>query len=95
MDTKQVYEDKMNARLHEWQAKIDVLKARADKATAEQKIKYNDEIESLRNRQQHLYKKLDELRLAGNDGWEDLKTGVEQAYQDLKSAVERAGERFQ
>ncbi len=95
MDTKQVYEDKMNARLHEWQAKIDVLKARADKATAEQKIKYNDEIESLRNRQRHLYKKLDELRLAGNDGWEDLKTGVEQAYQELKSAVERAGERFQ
>lgn len=95
METKHAYEDKMDARLREWQAKIDVLKARVDKATAEQKIKYNKDIESLRNRQQQLYKKLDELRSAGSDGWEDLKTGVDQAYHDLKSAVERAGEKFE
>jgi predicted nuclease with TOPRIM domain len=57
--------DKMNARLREWQAKIDALKARADQAEAEQKIRYNEEIETLRTKQQKVQQKLEELRSAG------------------------------
>lgn len=39
MGAKKVYQEKMDAQLREWRAKIDLLKARADKAEAEQRIK--------------------------------------------------------
>jgi hypothetical protein len=35
MGAKKAYQDKMEAQLKEWRAKIDVLKAKADKAEAD------------------------------------------------------------
>jgi len=58
MELKDAYQDKMNARLREWQAKIDALKARADQAEAEQKINYYEEIETLRTKQQKVQQNL-------------------------------------
>lgn len=91
---KETYQDKMNAQLREWRAKIDMLKARADKAEAEQKIKYYKEIESLHTKQRQLQEKLDELRSAGDGAWKDVKSGVELAWEDLRGSVERAVEKF-
>lgn len=91
---KEAYQEKMNAQLGEWQSKIDQLKARADKAKAEQKLKYYEEIESLRTKQQHAYEKLDELKLASESTWEELKTGVDLAWHDLHGAFERARKKF-
>jgi uncharacterized coiled-coil DUF342 family protein len=94
MDLKEAYQQKMNAQLKEWQAKIDLLKAKADEAKAEQKIKYYEQIESLRVKQQHVHDKLEELQSASEGAWEELKAGVDLAWQDLKEAVERAREKF-
>ncbi|MGD8559791.1 MAG: coiled coil domain-containing protein [Gammaproteobacteria bacterium] len=94
METKQSYQEKMTASLQEWQAKIDLLKAKADKAKANQKLKYQEEIESLQTKQQQLQHKLDELRDSGESAWKDIKTGVDQAWKDLKNAVDRAGDKF-
>jgi uncharacterized coiled-coil DUF342 family protein len=94
MGMKQVYQQKMDARLREWQAKIDELKARADQAGAEQKLEYYEQIESLRARQQKAREQLDELRSAGEDAWEDVKAGVELAWQDLQDAFQRAAAKF-
>ena len=94
MDIKQAYQEKMAAQLKEWQSKIDELKARAEKLEAEQKIKYYEQIESLRIKQQHAYDKLEQMHDASESAWEELKAGVELAWQDLKQAVEHARERF-
>lgn len=94
MGMKESYQEKMDAQLAEWQAKIDTLKAKADKAEAKQKINYYEQIESLRTKQQKLQEKLDELRNAGEGAWEEVKAGVESAWQDLKGAVEKATEKF-
>ena len=94
MNTKNAYQDKMDARLREWQANIDALKARADQAGAEQRIKYHEEIDSLRTKQQRVQEKLEELRTAGTDAWEDVKAGVEVAWTDLQDAVQRARDKF-
>ena len=94
MELKDAYQDKMNARLREWQAKIDALKARADQAEAEQKIKYYEEIETLRTKQQKVQQKLEELRSAGAGAWEEVKAGVEVAWTDLEDAVQRAADKF-
>jgi len=94
MELKDAYQDKMNARLREWQAKIDALKARADQAEAEQKIQYYEEIESLRTKQQKVQHKLEELRSAGASAWEEAKAGVEAAWTDLEDAAQRAVDKF-
>jgi predicted nuclease with TOPRIM domain len=94
MDLKQAYADKMDAQLRQWQAKIDALQAKADQAEAEQKIRYHEQIELLRTKQQQLEEKLEQLRSAGADAWEELKGGVELAWHELETAAQRAAEKF-
>ena len=94
MGAKEAYQDKMTARIKEWRAKIDVLKARADKAEADQRAKYYERIESLRRKQQAAAAKLEELRQAGEGAWDEVRAGMEKAWEDLKGAVEEAGKKF-
>lgn len=92
--TKRSLPGQKGAKLKKWQAKIDMLKAKADQAEAEQKIKYYEQIESLRTKQQHVHEKLDELRSASEGACEEVKAGVEVAWEDLRMSVERAVEKF-
>jgi predicted nuclease with TOPRIM domain len=94
MEMKDAYQEKMEARLREWQANIDALKARADQAEAEQKIKYHEEIESLRTKQQQVQEKLGELRTASAAAWDEARAGVEGAWADLQNAAKRAADKF-
>lgn len=94
MGMKEAYQEKMNARLREWQGKIDILKAEADLAEAEQKIKLYEKIESLRIKQQHMHEKVEQLHSASEGAWEEVKAGVELAWEDLQTAFERAVDKF-
>ncbi len=94
MDKKQVYQEKMEAQLKEWAAKIDELKAWADQAEAQQKLDYYEQVESLREKQDKARQKLEALRDAGEGAWEEIKAGVEMAWDDLSLAVDNAIMRF-
>lgn len=94
MENKQAYQDKMDAELREWQAKIDLLKVKAEKAEASQKLKYQEEIDALQTKKQQLQEKIKALRTTSEDAWSEVKSGVDKAWNDLKSAVDRARERF-
>jgi hypothetical protein len=94
MELKDAYQDKINARLRAWRAKIEALKVRADQAEADQKIQYYEEIESLRTKQQKVQQKLEELRSAGANAWKEARAGVEAAWTDLEDAAQRAVEKF-
>jgi len=48
MSMKQAYVEKVQARLNEWDAEIEKLKARAEEAEADAKITYYQQIEALR-----------------------------------------------
>lgn len=93
-EAKHGYQEKMEARLHEWQAKIDVLKSKANKVKAEQKIKYQEEIENLQDKQRKLREKLDELKISGESAWQEMKTSVEMAWKDLEAGIKRSMDRF-
>lgn len=95
MGMKESYEQKLQAQLDEWRAEIDQLKAKADKADAEAQLEYYKEIEELRTMQETVYRKLDELRDASDDAWEDIKAGVDNALDSLGSALKSATSRFQ
>jgi uncharacterized coiled-coil DUF342 family protein len=94
MNIKESYRQKLQAQLDEWGAEIDKLKARADRADADIKLEYYEQIDDLRVKQQAVTDRLAELKSASDDAWEDLKAGVESARFTLGEAVERAAARF-
>lgn len=94
MSTKQAYVDKIQARLNEWDAEIEQLKARAAHAGAAARIASERQLDMLREEQREAQAKLDDLRAAGDDAWQDMKTGVEQAWSSLEEAARSAKARF-
>jgi len=94
MGMKETYERKIDAELRQWQARIEILKAKADQAEAAQKLKYYEEIEALRTGLLQAREKLDALRAASTDAWEEVRSGMEQSWHDLRSAFERAAEKL-
>jgi hypothetical protein len=48
MGMKEAYQKKLQAQLDEWNAEIEQLKAKADKAEAESQLEYYKKIEELR-----------------------------------------------
>jgi len=91
---RKAYEEKIDAQLKEWNAQIDLLKAKADKAKAEAKIDYYKTIDALQHKQEEARAKLKELKAAGDEAWEDVKKGAEKAWAEIKTAYKDAASRF-
>jgi predicted ATP-binding protein involved in virulence len=93
-EKRKAYEEKFDAQLKEWSAQIALLKAKADKGKAEAKIEYYKTIEALQHKQDEAMKKLHELRSAGDEAWEDIKTGAENTWDEIKAAFHAAASKF-
>jgi chromosome segregation ATPase len=85
MGMKEVYQEKIEAQLKEWSAKINELKAKADQASADAKSKIYQEIEDLKPKMEAAQKKLNDIKAAGAEKWENLKTASEKTMEELKS----------
>ncbi len=94
MGLKESYQEQMEAQLREWSAKIDQLKAKADRAEAGAKIEYYKQIEGARAKAEVAKAKLTELKSASTEAWESLKSGVESAWIDLKTTIDGAASKF-
>ena len=94
MEDKDAYIKKLHARLDEWSAEIDKLRAKADKAEAQSRIEFQNQIENLQHRRQEAEKKASEVREAGEGAWEDLKSGVQGAWDAMEQALKSARSRF-
>lgn len=94
MSMKDAYQEKLQAQLDELGAEIDKLKAKADGAKADTQLEYYKEIEELRTMQEDANKRLMELGQAGDDAWEDLKAGIDNAWDSLGQAIKSAASRF-
>jgi nucleotide-binding universal stress UspA family protein len=93
-EKRKAYQEKIENQLKEWAAKIDELKAKAEKSKAEVKIKYLEQIQELKSKQETVKQKLHELRESGDEAWGDFKEGVEDALGEMKKALKRAVSRF-
>ena len=94
MSLKDAYLEKMETQLREWGAKMDELKAKADKAEAGAKIEYMKQLDVFKAKRDAAQTQLGEVRAAGEEAWESLKTGVEGAWSELKAAIEGAATKF-
>ena len=94
MPDKDAYVQKLHAKIDEWNAEIDILKAKADRAEAESRAEYQRQIKNLQEKRNHAEKKYEEVREAGEGAWEDLKSGVQSAWDSMEEALKTARSRF-
>lgn len=94
MGAREAYQKKMESQLKEWNAKIDGLRARAERASADIQIEYYEQIDTLRTKQEAAQSKLQELKRAGGNAWQDLKAGVEAAWKELRNTMDNAVSKF-
>lgn len=91
---RKAYEEKLDAQLQEWSAKIVLLKAKAENAKADAKIGYYKTIDALEHKQNEAKTKLQELKTAGDEVWEAVKAGAEKTWTEVKTAYHDAASKF-
>lgn len=95
MGLKEAYQEKIEAQLNEWSAKIKELKAKAEQAKADRKIELQKTVDDLRARKEAARKKLDEVKRAGADTWEKLRSDTDKALEEVKGFWESVKAKFQ
>ena len=86
---KKIYIEKVQAQIREWEAKLDLLHAKADKATADTKINYMKQIDKLKQQKSHVEEQLAEIRDAGEDLWEDIKDKLDTAQEEMRGILHK------
>jgi len=94
MSTKEAYKQKMEAELELAQAKLAEFKAQAKSSAADARIKNAKQVDELEEKINATKGKLKELGEASEDGWEQLKIGVESAWGALSTAIRNAAAKF-
>jgi uncharacterized coiled-coil DUF342 family protein len=94
MKDKEAYVQKLHAKIDEWNADIDKLRAKADHLEADSRIEYQKQIEALKNKRNEIENKLADLSRSGEGALEDLKTGIDLAWEAMNEAVKSATARF-
>jgi len=81
-----MYEDRIEARLNDFDHRIDGLEARRkglDKATQD---RLQQDIAELRDRKDAVEQKLRDLKKVSNQSWMDVKTGLDREIDQLEAA---------
>lgn len=94
MATKEAYRQKLEAQLAEWDARLDVLNARARKASADARIDYENEVQGLKRQRERAHETLAELGRRSETAWEDVKVGAERAWDEMGKALDKVAARF-
>jgi uncharacterized coiled-coil DUF342 family protein len=90
MNNKDAYVQKLHAKIDEWNADIDKLRAKADQVEANSKIEYQKQVKALKSKRDEIKTKISELSDSGEEAWEDLKAGVDLARQAMNEAIKSA-----
>lgn len=94
MGKNEAYVEKRKAQLEEYKAKLKVLKAKAKQQVAEGKIKGHRELDRLETKLDEAKLQLRKLARTGEDSWQEVKTGVENAWDELKTAASAVQKKF-
>ena len=98
METKDSYLKKMKAELddlnYKWNIECNKIEAKAQHAKVEVKKKYEENLKTLQKKRAKMSQKLDQIDVASEDAWRDVKEGVDNAWQSLNEAIKKARSHF-
>jgi TolA-binding protein len=84
-EQKENYQQKIESQLDEWRADIDRLREIAKNATAETKLKYQENIDRLELKLDEGKSKLKDLKESGGEAWESIKDGADSIWDTMKA----------
>ncbi|MDY0227589.1 MAG: hypothetical protein RBR38_12270 [Desulfomicrobium apsheronum] len=93
-EKKDVYVQKLKAKIDEWNAEIDLLASKANQSKADLKIGYLERIEELKEKRNELETKVKSLQEAGGSAWDELKDGLEESLRVWKDSFTKAKAAF-
>jgi len=94
MGDKEILEEKYEAKLEEWRADLDKLKAKAEQASADSKIALQERIDDLEKKRDEAAVKLAELRDNSGDAASEVWQGFERSFEELGRGFKAAYEKF-
>ena len=94
MTKRDEYVARAKRQLDEWNADMDDLDAKVQKAADGAKEKYRAQLVSLRAKRQEGEKKLAAVTSASEDSWEHLKSETENVLKALKDSVHEFKQHF-
>jgi chromosome segregation ATPase len=94
MDRKELI-DKLTAQLEQLDAQIDELESKAEREVTGANQSYDKQIQILNHKMANAQEKLKEIKKSGDEGWKELRQGVEKAMGEVDSAIKSVKSRFQ
>lgn len=94
MQKQEVYCEKLQARMAQYDAKFDELKAKSQEMQADAKLEFLERMNQVDAKRQELKKQIEELKNNGEDAMQDIEQGVEKAWHELETAFEKAVAHF-
>ena len=88
------YLDRLEARIRDGVSGIDNLAARAEHVEAETKLEFRKHINELRARGTVARARLEALREAPAESWDDARIAAARSVDELEGAVQEALERY-
>ncbi len=94
-DTRQAYQQKVQAKLEKVNAQIAEYKAKAAQVEADSKVQYHSTIEELTTQRDALQAKFQEFQAASDAAWTEIQQGLDKALEEGGRAFENAFNKFQ
>lgn len=89
MDNKEKYIERLKTKLDEWNEEINRLEAKAKKAEAGARERYEKELQNLRAYYSEARQKYLNIQKATKDTWETLRQEAEEASGKIREAINR------
>lgn len=90
MDKRTEYVESLSAQMVAWDVQIDRLKDKAESVTSGTKSEYSSAIAALQLKRDEAAVKLQGISSAGDDEWEELKTGTEHVWGEVRTILHDA-----
>jgi chromosome segregation ATPase len=94
MNSKHAFVEDLKARLDKLDTELSQLEVKAQQAKAEGRAAYEVKLSMLRQKRAEAKQKYTELHAAGENAWEHLKHGAEEAWASLRTALDKARSEF-
>ena len=94
MSRKEAMIEKAEARMAQLDAEVSRLRAKAEEADADLKLKVQEELDEVKRHRRTFENRIGEIRQAGEEALVDLSDGFERAWSTLTNHLERAAGRF-
>ena len=94
MDRRELYKQKAEAQMNEFSATLDVLKARADKLSAQSKLDMQPRMDAVNSKFEAAKAKFAKFADAADDKLDEVCKDIDDSWKDFKAAVEGTFDAF-